>query len=170
MRTFVAFIGILTVVAAGCASGEGSDGVGAPLPTADGVVSTRPVQPENEPGDTPAPGYGDTNDFPGVESPRSVVKPTAPVFGEGEVVIDERLADLIDQAILDVSNHLGADPSDVSIVSAESVVWPDGSIGCPQPGMLYAQVQVDGVRIVLAVDNELYAYHSGGQRGLFLCQ
>ena len=34
------------------------------------------------------------------------------------------------------------------LVSAESVTWPNGALGCPQPGMSYTQAVVDGMRVV----------------------
>ena len=64
---------------------------------------------------------------------------------------------------------LGVDPSKVVTVSAENVTWPDGAIGCPQPGMMYTQVQVDGAEIILQVDGLSYRYTLGGSKGPTLC-
>ena len=36
--------------------------------------------------------------------------------------------------------------------------------------MEYLQVLSDGARIILDVDGTQYNYHSGGERGLFLCE
>ena len=35
------------------------------------------------------------------------------------------------------------------IVHAESVVWNDGSLGCPEPGMMYTQTLVNGYWILI---------------------
>src|SRR6266487_1130586 len=35
------------------------------------------------------------------------------------------------------------------VVRAESVVWNDGSLGCPEPGMMYTQALVNGYRVVI---------------------
>jgi hypothetical protein len=35
------------------------------------------------------------------------------------------------------------------IVRAESVVWNDGSLGCPEPGMMYTQALVNGYWVVI---------------------
>jgi len=32
----------------------------------------------------------------------------------------------------------------LAIVRAEAVVWNDGSLGCPEPGMMYTQALVNG--------------------------
>ena len=79
------------------------------------------------------------------------------------------LAHLVAAAAADLAEHLSVSIGDIVVVSADSVVWPDGSIGCPIPDMLYTQVQVDGAKIVLSVDGGIYNYHSGAGRGPFLC-
>jgi hypothetical protein len=65
---------------------------------------------------------------------------------------------------------LNVPETDIEVVSSEAVTWNDGSLGCPQPGMAYVQVQVDGSLIRLRAGGRDYEYHSGGQRGPFLCQ
>jgi hypothetical protein len=47
---------------------------------------------------------------------------------------------------------------DVRLVSAESVTWNDGSLGCAKPGEVYTQALVDGIRVVVEVDGEEYDY------------
>jgi hypothetical protein len=58
----------------------------------------------------------------------------------------------------------------ISLIEAKAVTWSDASLGCPQPGMRYKQVPEDGALIVLQANGIIYEYHSGGNRGLFLCQ
>jgi hypothetical protein len=77
---------------------------------------------------------------------------------------------LVDQAVADLAMRLKVDESKIVAVSAQSMSWPDGSLGCPQPGMAYTQVMVDGVLIQLNVNGTTYSYHSGGSRAPFLCQ
>ena len=72
-------------------------------------------------------------------------------------------------AVADLASRLGVYPSKVVTVSAENVTWPDGAIGCPQPGMMYTQVQVDGAEIILQVDGLSYRYTLGGSKGPTLC-
>jgi hypothetical protein len=76
----------------------------------------------------------------------------------------------VSEAIADLAGRLGVAPAQVAVVSVEAVVWPDGGLGCPQPGMMYPQVLQDGLRIRLAVDSVVYQYHSGGRRAPFLCE
>ena len=84
--------------------------------------------------------------------------------------VDAALAPLVATAVADLTQRLGVDPSQVSVLSARAVTWPDRGLGCPQPGMVYPQVQVDGAKIELTVGGTVYAYHSGGSRGPFLCE
>jgi len=76
----------------------------------------------------------------------------------------------VSEAIADLAGWLGVTPTHIEVVSVEAVVWPDGGLGCPQPGMMYPQVLQDGLRIRLAVESVVYQYHSGGRRAPFLCE
>jgi len=72
-------------------------------------------------------------------------------------------------AVSDLATRLGIDESAIKLVSFDAVVWPDGGLGCPQPGMAYTQVPVDGALIVLSAEGREFRYHSGGVRDPFLC-
>jgi hypothetical protein len=76
----------------------------------------------------------------------------------------------VEAAVLDLAAHLGVPREAVSVVAAEHVTWPDGALGCPQPGSMYTQAQVDGMRIELSAGGTTYRYHSGGGRAPFRCE
>ncbi len=80
------------------------------------------------------------------------------------------LEGLIEKAKEDLAHRLSISLDQISLVEATGVVWPDSSMGCPQPGMLYKQVPEDGTLIILRVEGITYEYHNGGNRGLFLCE
>lgn len=67
----------------------------------------------------------------------------------------------VQDAVADLADHLGVDPGEVTVVSLEDVTWPDGSLGCPQPGMSYTMAQVPGSRLVLAAEGREFSYHAG---------
>lgn len=77
--------------------------------------------------------------------------------------------DPIAQAKADLAARLGIEPAEVTVVSSTEVTWPDGSLGCPEPGMFYTQALVNGTRTVLEAGGNRYNYHSGGGRAPFLC-
>ncbi len=56
-----------------------------------------------------------------------------------------------------------------TLVSAENVVFADGSLGCPSPGQSYTQAQVDGMRVVVAAGGATYDYRLGTDDQLVLC-
>ena len=80
------------------------------------------------------------------------------------------MENLVIQAKEDLAHRLSMPIDRIQVLEARSVVWPDASLGCPQPGMRYKQVPVDGVLIRLKTDGQVYEYHGGGGRGLFLCR
>ncbi len=51
-------------------------------------------------------------------------------------------------------------PEEITVASWEPVDWPDTSLGCPEPGMMYAQVIVPGYRVVLEARGDLYRAHT----------
>ncbi len=72
-------------------------------------------------------------------------------------------------AVADLAHRLGVPDSTIALVERHEVVWRDGSLGCPQPGMVYSQALVDGSKIVLEAGGVSYDYHQGGGRPPFLC-
>jgi hypothetical protein len=80
------------------------------------------------------------------------------------------LESLVKKATEDLAQRLSISLTQITLVEARAVVWPDASIGCPQPGMAYVQVPEDGALIVLEAEGKRYEYHNGGKRGLFLCE
>lgn len=72
-------------------------------------------------------------------------------------------------AVEDLAQRLSVAPDSIEVLEALAVIWPDSSMGCPQPGMAYTQVLTDGLFIRLQAEGKEYHYHSGGSRDPFLC-
>ena len=68
---------------------------------------------------------------------------------------------MLDAALEDAARRASVDRSTITVVSAGSVTWSDGSAGCPEPGMMYTQALVPGYRIVLEVSGQTLNYHAG---------
>lgn len=72
---------------------------------------------------------------------------------------DAILADLADRGV-------AATPE---VVSAETVTWNDGSLGCPQPGQSYTQSLVEGMRVIVRAGDADYDYRFGRGDTPHLC-
>jgi hypothetical protein len=70
----------------------------------------------------------------------------------------------------DLAQRLGLAVGQIQLVSVEVVEWSDTSLGCPQPGMMYAQVITPGYRVVLEAEGQRYEYHTDTGNYVVLCQ
>jgi hypothetical protein len=57
----------------------------------------------------------------------------------------------------------------LAIVRAEAVVWNDGSLGCPEPGMQYTQALVNGYWVVINAAGQTYDFRVGRDGSFRLC-
>jgi hypothetical protein len=111
-----------------------------------------------------------------VTEPTSTSAPVSPTQGEPQMTPslltpnDAGLQNLINKAITDLAKRLSIPAVEITVLEATPVVWPDASLGCPQPGMAYTQVPEDGLLIRLQAGGQVYEYHSGGIRDPFLCE
>jgi len=55
------------------------------------------------------------------------------------------------------------------IVRAQSVVWSDGSLGCPEPGMMYTQALVNGYWVIIEAGGKKYDFRVGRGGSFRLC-
>ena len=111
---------------------------------------------------TPAPSATDNPPTTGAVDEEAAAEPTQPAITHPNAQVATAMTDIV--------NRIGASAGAIEVVSVEEVTWPDGSIGCPQPGMRYTQAIVNGTRIVLRVSGADYEYHSGGAREVFYCE
>jgi hypothetical protein len=123
------------------------------------LLGCQPVRPSEAPA---APGAAE-------DAPAPVASPTtAP---EEETTMQNPSNNpLVAQAIADLAGRLNIDAGEIEVVSIEEVTWPDAALGCPQPGMAYAQMLQEGVRIVLNAGGTEYDYHSSSDGPPFLCE
>lgn len=76
---------------------------------------------------------------------------------------------IVDAAIAALAEHLSVPTDAVEVVTARAVTWPDGALGCPEPGQMYTQALVDGYQILLRANERVYDYHAGADGEVFLC-
>jgi hypothetical protein len=141
------------LIVAACGDGEDAE---SPTTTADGIVvdeptTTGPDRTDREPSRLPERVPGDI--APGV---------TGGVTGE---VPDEFLEPVIAEA----AELAGVDPADTRVVTAQEMQWPDGSLGCAEPGMMYTQAIVPGYWVVIEAGGEGYDYRLDDRGRFRLC-
>jgi hypothetical protein len=68
---------------------------------------------------------------------------------------------MLDAALDDAARRASVDRASITVVTATAVTWADGSVGCPEPGVMYTQALVPGYRIVLQAGDRVFNYHAG---------
>jgi hypothetical protein len=102
------------------------------------------------------------------ETEERTMTPTPP--GEAtEAKLPSEAEEAVQLAQEDLRQRLDLAPEAIRLVSVEAVDWPDTSLGCPEPGMMYAQVITPGFRVVLEAERETYEYHTHQGRVVVLC-
>lgn len=77
----------------------------------------------------------------------------------------------VEAAIAQAASQSGAAASAVEVSRVEPVDWPDASLGCPQPGGLYAQVITPGWLVVVQAAGTTYEFHADASgQNVVLCQ
>lgn len=59
-----------------------------------------------------------------------------------------------------LSNKLDIDERSFTLVSTESIRWPDASLGCPVEGQMYAKVITPGYKVIFDVGGTNYNVHT----------
>ena len=118
-------------------------------------TATTPAQSGSPEPSNPASRFQTTEPLPSAGAPSGV--PTT--------LSDVRLA-----AIRADMTKRGVASDQVRVVSAQSVTFNDGSLGCPAPGVQYTQAQVEGTRVVVQASGTQYDYRFGTSDTPHLCQ
>lgn len=69
-----------------------------------------------------------------------------------------------DLCVASLATQLAIPADQVQVLAVEAVEWPDTSLGCPEPGMMYAQVITPGYRVRLRAGEATYILHTDGKR------
>ena len=88
---------------------------------------------------------------------------TTPVTGEVP-------AKLLDVILKDLAGRTGAALEKIAVIQSQATIWNDGSMGCPQPGVMYTQALVNGYWVILQIGNQKYDYRAAQTGYFFLCE
>ncbi len=75
----------------------------------------------------------------------------------------------VDAASAFLSQQKGLDVSGINVQSVTAQNWPDASLGCPEPGMMYAQVITPGYAVRLEAGGQSYEIHTSKGGRAVLC-
>jgi hypothetical protein len=64
------------------------------------------------------------------------------------------------EVLADAAGRTGLPREALVVERAEAVTWPDGSLGCGRPGMVYTQALVPGYRVVILAGDVRLSYHA----------
>jgi hypothetical protein len=89
---------------------------------------------------------------------------------QGPAVTGEVPADDVEKLRAEVASKQGVAIADVKVLSAQAVNWPNGALGCPQPGRMYTQAIVPGYRVELEAGGKRFSYHASAKGSFKLCE
>ena len=157
-RRFLLVLVAVSAVAAACAGLPAATPAATPAPATGGAAPTTTPEPTTEPVPTPRPSATPDRNIPRVS--------ISPVPGDGASVPAAVLA----AVVADAARRTGTAPSDVTVVTARSVNWPDGALGCPQPGFMYTQMVEPGYQVVVESGGTRLDYRVGMGGAPQLCE
>ena len=78
--------------------------------------------------------------------------------------------DMLNSMAQDLQRRLGTPTSVFQVLSVQSVVWDDSSLGCPQPERAYLPAQTPGLRVVFGYQGKPYQYHASERGNFVYCE
>ena len=107
-------------------------------------------------------------------APRVTPLPDSPTPGESTPMtlptpVYANKPELVLTATADLAQRLSVSSDQITVAGSFEVVWPDGSLGCPQKGMAYIEMLIPGYLVVLGYDGKRYEYHSGRDGNVTYC-
>jgi hypothetical protein len=139
--------------------------IGGCVPTAQSAPGNQEPAATEIPLVTPTPVKSEI--LPTIRAPKMVpvdpIDPGPPVTGEAPI-------GLLEDIRADLAEKSGAALEAMVVIRDQAVTWSDGSLGCPQPGMMYTQALVPGYWVVLQVGEVEYDYHAAESGYFVLCE
>ena len=88
-------------------------------------------------------------------------EPASPADSEeGGAGVGEVPSELLEQIIDAAVASSGVPAREISVLRAESIIWPGGSLGCGEPGETYTHAPVDGYWVELDAGGDRFDYRS----------
>lgn len=104
-------------------------------------------------------------------TPKPTVAPTPAVTVLGLATAPIQAEPSLLAAAADLAERLELpEGAEVTVKSVTEREWSDASLGCPQPGMVYAQVITPGYVVVIEAEGEEYTYHTDTRGNAVACE
>ena len=136
--------------AGACTSGPATTAVPSPVPS---PITTAAPDP------TPIPTATPVRSIP----PLSI----SPVLPGTEGIVPQGVLDAI---LADAAARIGTPVDGITVVTTKAVTWPNGALGCPQPGFAYTDMIVSGYQVVVEADGKRLDYRVGSGGMPILCE
>ena len=92
------------------------------------------------------------------------MNPSLPIPAAGNIQA------LVEKAKEDLSQRQSIFTSEIKVMESKEVIWPDTSLGCPQPGTAYTQIATRGYLIRLEANGREFEYHANIHNYVFYCE
>ena len=79
------------------------------------------------------------------------------------------LESLIEMARKDLGQQFSIPTTDITLVEAQEVIWPDSSLGCPNPSVMYLQVLTPGYLIRFRALDQEFEFHADKANTVIYC-
>lgn len=76
----------------------------------------------------------------------------------------------MDMVLAHAAELTGVPEQRIEVTRSEAVTWPDGSLGCPEPGMFYTQAVEPGYWVELEVEGQMLDYRLTENGSFKLCE
>ncbi|NJN45127.1 MAG: hypothetical protein HC806_10705 [Anaerolineae bacterium] len=101
-----------------------------------------------------------------VLTPEGNIPTMTPTFSTSP---DSNLQKLIERAQEDLAQRLSVSVTQINLVEATEVIWPDSSLGCPNPATSQLQVLTPGYLIRLHASDRIFEYHTNKNNLVIYC-
>lgn len=105
----------------------------------------------------------------GDRTPTSLPPTVPPNLSTYPPVTGEVPAALLEPVVADAAERAGVGVAETSVITAQEMLWNDGSLGCPEPGQVYTQAQVAGYWVVVEAGGAAYDYRLTAAGSFRLC-
>lgn len=101
--------------------------------------------------------------------PGGLLPDQIPATSDRQTASGEVPEEQLENVVLDAALRAGIDVDEVVLVTAQAMVWSDGSLGCPERGEVYTQAPVPGYWVVVEAAESAFDYRLTERGTVRLC-